>query len=270
MLNSEEGNRLIGEHIVSGKPLSVIRLRSETNTLYHYLNNDYPESYPSFLENNGGLYPLNKEIIEYYNHSLVEGITKCDYSVYWDIHKKQYDDFQKKWSINLVHNRAVEPFYFKNPWSQHLKGKKVLVIHPFVESIISQYKKREKLFDDSLILPSFDLLGLKSIQTSGGGEKLYPSWVASLDSMVEKIKSMDFDIALIGCGCYDIPICSTIKDMGKQAIIVGGGLQILFGIKGKRWDNHGIISKLYNDNWVRPSSSEKPSQFDNVEKGCYW
>ena len=41
-------------------------------------------------------------------------------------------------------------------------------------------------------------------------------------------------------------------------------------MKGRRWDNHGVISKLYNDYWVRPSSEEKPSQFDNVEKGCYW
>ena len=77
-------------------------------------------------------------------------------------------------------------------------------------------------------------------------------------------------IALIGCGCYDIPLSTYIKGLGKQSIIIGGGLQILFGIKGSRWDRHNIISKLYNDNWIRPSESEKPNNFKSIEGGCYW
>ena len=74
MLNANEENINIGNHIQSGKPLSVIRLRSETNTLYYHLNKNYPNSYPDFLENNGGLYPLNKNVIEYYNKTIVEGL----------------------------------------------------------------------------------------------------------------------------------------------------------------------------------------------------
>ena len=45
--------------------------------------------------------------------------------------------------------------------------------------------------------------------------------------------------------------------MGKtHSLYVGGGLQLLFGIKGKRWDDaNGKL--LYNEHWVRPLSSDR-------------
>ena len=49
-----------------------------------------------------------------------------------------------------------------------------------------------------------------------------------------------------------------------------GIVKLLFGIKGKRWDNHPIISKFYNDAWVRPDESETPNQARKVEGGSYW
>jgi hypothetical protein len=44
----------------------------------------------------------------------------------------------------------------------------------------------------------------------------------------------------------------------------------LFGIKGKRWENHEEISKLMNEHWIRPAQSETPANFAKVEDGCYW
>jgi hypothetical protein len=51
---------------------------------------------------------------------------------------------------------------------------------------------------------------------------------------------------------------------------IGGSLQILFGIKGKRWDEHETISKMYNEHWVRPSAEEIVPDANKVEDGCYW
>ena len=51
---------------------------------------------------------------------------------------------------------------------------------------------------------------------------------------------------------------------------MGGPTQILFGIKGKRWDDHPVISKFYNEYWVIPNSIEKPQGANKVENGCYW
>lgn len=271
-LEPEKGNFLIGEKIKNDKPLSILRLRTESDCLKYELDNNHPETYPSHYMTNGGLYPLTKKIISYYAKSINEGLINCDYFAYScpSAYNIQNNAVNKIRIDGNIHNRSLEPFYFDDPWSKYLEGKKVLVIHPFTKSIETQYNIKDKLFTNKKILPNFDLKTLKSIQTSAGSESPYDSWVESLDYMLNEIKKYAFDIALLGCGCYDIPISDKIKNMGKQSIIIGGGLQILFGIKGKRWDRHSVISKLYNENWVRPSEEETPIKFNSVEGGCYW
>ena len=89
--------------------------------------------------------------------------------------------------------------------------------------------------------------------------------------MQKDISKLDFDVAILGCGAYGVPLASYIKNtLSKSAIYVGGGLQILFGIKGKRWDNHEIIQTMYNEHWARPSVQETPTDSSSVENGCYW
>ena len=84
------------------------------------------------------------------------------------------------------------------------------------------------------------------------------------------ITDIDFDIALLGCGAYGMPLGAFIKEkLHKQAVHAGGQLQLLFGIKGKRWDA-GSVSKLYNEYWVRPTDDLKPDNYVEVENGCYW
>ena len=51
---------------------------------------------------------------------------------------------------------------------------------------------------------------------------------------------------------------------------MSGATQLLFGIKGRRWDTHPQISKLYNPAWVRPAPAEQPTNKQAVEGGSYW
>ena len=88
--------------------------------------------------------------------------------------------------------------------------------------------------------------------------------------MCNQIKKTEFDIAIIGCGAYGFPLAAFVKKLGKKAIHLGGATQILFGIKGKRWDNFETISKLYNQHWVYPDKSEYPDNYKMVGEGCYW
>ena len=51
---------------------------------------------------------------------------------------------------------------------------------------------------------------------------------------------------------------------------MAGATQLLFGIEGKRWDDHPFIGKLYNDAWVRPAPAETIPNREAVEGGSYW
>lgn len=160
------------------------------------------------------------------------------------------------------------------PWTAALRGKKVLVIHPFSDTIQRQYNKREALFPGTEILPEFELKILKAVQTAAGEEdSRFGNWFEALDWMHAEAMKIDFDVAIIGCGAYGLPLAAKLKSSGKQAIHLGGPTQILFGIKGKRWEENkafAYVQKYFNDAWVYPSDADRPKQASKVEDGCYW
>jgi hypothetical protein len=167
----------------------------------------------------------------------------------------------------------LEPYNHPQPWSYALEGKKVLVIHPFVESIKEQYKKRELLFPSPKILPAFELKTIKAIQSIANNYTGFKNWFEALDYMQTKVSQTDFDIAIIGCGAYGFPLAAHVKRMGKKAVHLGGATQTLFGIKGKRWEEkkeHQIVAGMMNEHWIRPLAKETPEGIKNVEGGCYW
>jgi hypothetical protein len=77
-------------------------------------------------------------------------------------------------------------------------------------------------------------------------------------------------VAFVGCGALSLPIVYELKKRGIIAIHLGGATQILFGIRGKRWDTHSVISTFYTPDWVSPTVSETPQNAQRIENGCYW
>ena len=58
--------------------------------------------------------------------------------------------FVNKFNLDVLHSRVLEPFYIcqlnEKPWSQYLIGKKVLIIHPFVDSFKKQLENNFQIF----------------------------------------------------------------------------------------------------------------------------
>ena len=112
---------------------------------------------------------------------------------------------------------------------------------------------------------------LKAVQTMGYEQDArFNDWFEAIDYMFNEAMKINFDVAIIGCGAYGLPLAARIKEAGKIAIHLGGATQLLFGIKGKRWDGVGFGDKYYNEYWVRPEESEKPQNAVLIENGCYW
>ena len=122
------------------------------------------------------------------------------------------------------------------------------------------------------VLPDFELKTIKAVQSIAGSKVEFATWFDAYRHMCDKIAREDFDICLIGAGAYGLPLASFAKSMGKQAIHLGGVTQILFGIKGRRWEREyeDSTAKLFNEHWVRPLASETPAHKDRVDRGCYW
>lgn len=178
--------------------------------------------------------------------------------------------FMKR-DVILTHLNMLDFWKYDKPFTSGLKGKKVLVVHPLTEKIESQYIKRELLFENPNVLPEFELKTLKAVQTiMGNRDPRFNTWFEALDYMYNEAMKIDFDVAILGCGAYGMPLSARLKQAGKTVIYMGGVTQMLFGIKGDRWDRDPAASKLYNEHWIRPGDEDKPKDFLKVEDGCYW
>lgn len=268
-LTLEEGNTALSEIILSGKPASVLRMGfAELETMYEFEKHkgDKEYIYKRTLAFDNG------EEIEKYGNLIIQAYKNADMIANF-YSKIDEGKLIKKYAENaiLVPNRTVEPYYSSMPWSRALKGKKVLVVHIFEDEIQMQYLKRDKLFE-SEVLPEFELQTLKPVWYLSlvKRDERFSNWFEALEYLKAEISKRDFDIALLGCGPFGVPLCDYIKSMGKQAIYIGGALQILFGIKGNRWLNHPYISKLMNEYWISPNDSSKPKNAEKMENACYW
>ncbi|WP_209402391.1 hypothetical protein [Pseudozobellia sp. WGM2] len=239
----------------------------------------YEDNRMQQMQDWSGFFPPTEEKIAQFCELMLQDMKQVDILGSW-VANEQYVVDQMK--AQLVHLRLLEPFYASQPWTRALKGKKVLVVHPFTETIAKQYRKREKLFAHPDILPEFASLALiKAVQTLGQGNDAFSDWFEALQWMKDEIDKQDYDVCLIGCGAYGFPLAAHVNRQGKKAVHIGGALQLLFGIKGKRWEDpqygvpqwgipEGFYPALMNEHWVRPGEMEKPKTAEQVEGACYW
>jgi hypothetical protein len=88
--------------------------------------------------------------------------------------------------------------------------------------------------------------------------------------MINRMSAMRFDVAIIGAGSYGLPLAAAVKRMGLQAVHLGGATQLLFGIRGRRWDDLPAFQQLFTDAWVHPDEGTRPPRWREIEGGSYW
>ena len=218
---------------------------------------------------NSGFFPNDLKLIKKFSERMLEDTKLMDIFLTW-INGEKYTFPYFSANCKIVHLWDTQPFFQSDPWTMFLKGKKVLVIHPYAKSILNQYKKRELIFPDKQILPAMDLKTFKAVQTIENNKSEFETWFDALDYMKNEIEKIDFDIALIGAGAYGLPLAADIKRMGKKAIHIGGTLQIYFGIRGLRWEKDPNFQNIINEHWVRPLPEEYPLRYKQMEGGAYW
>ena len=237
----------------------------------------YPENTVNRMYYNAGFFSPTIEQLDKFGEEMMKAMPLIDVLGSWC---KEEGYFMEKLSkTTFVDLELLNPLWGSNskPWTMALEGKKVLVVHPFTETIRAQYAQRELVHKDSRILPDFSLKTIKAVQSiTGNKPNEFNNWFDALHYMENEIDKTDYDICIVGCGAYGILLAAHCKQMGKKAIHLGGATQWLFGIRGKRWEdpNYGFNGTNYlsfmTPYWVRPTDEETPRRSSDIENGCYW
>ncbi len=276
VLESSRANETIANLIESSDPKLIARFGATEMSVVEEFENKLPQYKKSTvdgIQRNSGFFPPEKSFLDRFAQLYTTSMVGIDILGIWYVAKEAYCIKKFCPTAYLCNLADIEPYYHSNPWSSKLADKNVLVIHPFAESIKQNYEtKRELLFKDVQVLPKFHLQVYKSIQSMAGNETHFKDWFEAYEFMCHGISKLTFDIAILGCGAYGLPLASFIqKEIKKTAVHMGGATQILFGIKGKRWDDRPFFRDcLYNEHWIRAGENEKFKNYRIAEDGAYW
>jgi hypothetical protein len=286
-LTINDYNDLVKNAIQKGVPFMVSRFGSEeikwyinyrvskknvVLRIYYYIicqTEEWKSKIRLELISNLSFSPSTREMTNCFYLEYFQAVPKIDILGSWlYLEKSKIINFEQiTKSIYLGH---LEPYYSQTPWTRALEGKKVLVIHPMKKSIEAQYLKRNLIFGDKKILPDFYL---EVFQAPYFDDPRFGSWKAIMEYYKTEIRNFDFDVAILGCGSWGMPLAGYIKDIGKVAIHLGGSTQILFGIIGERWETQWPEFRalnLVNEHWIRPLPEETPGWAKGYDKNSYW
>ncbi|GHT55363.1 hypothetical protein AGMMS49982_21210 [Bacteroidia bacterium] len=296
--NINRSSDLIYNQLASGKPCMISRfgateiasltnylgVKNKSRNTWKVLTREEPEwwwneNLRTQMTEWSGFFPSTDENLARFGELMLEDVKQLDILVSWLSDEARFVHLFPQ--ASFIHLICLHPFWAENPWTRYLENKKVLVVHPFSDEIESQYKNnRTKLFQNENVLPPFELITYKAVQSIGGSTQ-FASWFDALQHMKDEIDRIDYDVCLLGCGAYGMPLAAHIKRTGKQAVHVGGALQLFFGIIGKRWEDNlsfgadvlgekGKYAALFNEYWIRPGKASIIPTADKVENACYW
>lgn len=239
------------------------------------------------LERNAGVFPSTQSSIEGWKQEYKKAIQSSDTLAtgWYGPTSTVEQEFLKylQWGGIQVPLRSLEPYYVNSEdrWISSLENKKVCIVSSFTTTMESQTLRLDKVWPLDGFFPkgiewSWVTTGYAPILAQGRGSwseitcEDIQSWSDAVEYCVREVMRSNPDIVLIGCGGLSMIIGSKLKVMGKACIVLGGSVQVFFGIKGMRWKEHGVIGKFWNESWVWPLEEETPGGAREIEGGCYW
>ena len=284
-----DSNNYIKKLLDSNKAFIISRLGigQETVTTYNVMAcGRYSEGNARIISTHNGIYCNNNEDLITYCKFYDKAIGNSDGLALWepplvnDIIIPQNYFCNKYKHLSHININILEPYRLIDnniePWTYNLLGKKVLIISPFIESFKKQIDNGFELYNVSKkkLFLSNQVFKFYKSYNSLAGNRPHNNWLETYITMCKEINKIDFDIALLGCGGYGLPLCNYIKSkLDRSAIYIGGSLQLLFGVIGSRWlEEEYWKNKIKEEDikFIKPLDREKIKNYDKIEGGCYW
>ena len=273
VLDAEAGNDLARAAIEKGGPYLFARcgateMRTVADKLAH--GGHFTDRTRQDIRNLSGVFPTDDETLNRFCELYVSCAQSADLLALWDVGAER-EVIRGCRNTAFCKLRALEPYYHPHPLEQRSGGQKgagwciLQKHHPAPVRKAGQAFPRHRRAA-GIFRPD----GHPGRAGLAGQDTGYASWFDALTAMEEKMDAADYEVAIVGAGAYGLPLAAHARDTGHTAIQMSGATQLLFGIKGKRWDTHPVISKLYNDAWVRPAEDKGIDHREAVEGGSYW
>jgi hypothetical protein len=230
------------------------------------------------LQHTAGFFPMKKKAILRWLPLYRESLRSLDLVPVWQTPGTFLSAYENRALARYVPQAqrislaSLHPVHPPASWLPELCALRWLVVSPFEATIRSQLPHLERLgFFPEQALPLLSGVRthcriLRCPQLPYLEPPRHRDWFGALEDLKAQMEREDFDVALVGAGAWSIPLVAHAKNLGKKGLHLGGQLQLLFGIKGGRWDQVGI----YNPFWTRPLAAEKPKDFMQMEHGAYW
>lgn len=274
--NGQTGHDLVRTLVTSGVGAAGKIGESELAGLVSYLRHRNRDGFAARwtqrsrrLYTNAGVFPDNVLAYNQFATAMSEALFHLDVLGAW------YNPGEAK-VVNTLAPRArlvgltcLEPHLWQNPWFAALRDRRVLVVTPFADSVRPQFERLREVWTKKpeMAVP-FELLTLRTPFAAAIAPSPYRDWQSGLDDLRRGMDMLHFDVAIIGAGAWSIPLAAHAKLTGHVGLHLGGATQILFGIRGKRWDQNPKHAPFITDAWVRPT--ERPALLSKIEDGCYW
>jgi hypothetical protein len=168
--------------------------------------------------------------------------------------------------INYTFIESLLPFLSSfRAWGE---GRTILIVSPFSESVAIQYERRNDLIKD-YEFPDFRLATYKSNMTCNARADTdvalhvaTRNWHEECEKMARGIAELDFDIAFLSCASYSIYLGNFVKNtLGKKALYLGGILNAVFNIYGRRYDTAFFNSLVNLDAQIDPVENADVAHF---------
>lgn len=276
LIPHQEFHQRVVQAIVDGQPLAVGRLGGVEASILMWaegLANFQPLLCRLFSDTrsgatNAGIRPRNKESYRLFARLCRKAMEALDLQGVWGsgyeavcIGKGARREF---FNGEITGPDGVNP----NHWLCSLQGKRVLVVSPFDGTIQKQILRLADVWPQSSWMTGTDFCSVPFPYLIDEG--CPETWWEVYNRIGAIVSRGDYDVALFGCGGLGLPFAHLAKKAGRVGIHLGGHLQLIFGIYGKRHLEQNWHRQHINDAWVRPEAAEVAKTASRVEGGCYW
>ena len=145
ILFEQAGNDLLGEMIGLEHPFMVCRMGAvELSCLRHFLekrqqrDQTYSRKICRTMAHNAGFFPINDHELDAFCEIYLASVSHTDIMAVWFNKNEHVICNNYCPDAQLIDLTCLEPFWYTDPWSSRLAGRKVLVVHPFADSITKQ------------------------------------------------------------------------------------------------------------------------------------